>query len=198
MTKDEEWILKYIKDCLFYKQEVTCIVRRGAKQELVKCDERAKNIYSLFKGNCDSVVDFKVVECNKDELSRAYYQRKGNVKNIVICNNVVKDLVNLNEVIRHELIHSIDDNSKCSGWKCNYSNIDDRSCSEIRAAFWGECNNLLDKHHNGTSAHKECVKQTALESVRLHFQPEELCKESVERMLKTCYNNQIIRNQILD
>ncbi|KAG2375289.1 hypothetical protein C9374_009912 [Naegleria lovaniensis] len=188
-TNDSEcWIGSYFRDCIENNEQYT---------PNVQCDEKVQEFYRTLISECGQQISLQIVEC--DNNARAYYQRRFNhekqveERSIIVCKNHVLEEKDLNEVLRHELIHAIDDSPKCS--TVNLRNLHDRSCSEIRAAYWAECGSLLRPRSNTepSKVHYQCVKHTAMQSVKLDH-PFELVPESVKRMMWKCYNSKIRLN----
>ena len=153
INDDHDWIQKYFDNCLKLKGN--------------NCDEKVRLLYETLLSECKQDVKLNVIEC--DNHARAYYQRRylndgKEERRIIVCKNHVLNESELNEVLRHELIHSIDDAPLCSIRNFNLRKLDDRSCSEIRASYWAECGSLLrDSDENQPSKiHFQCVKHTAV------------------------------------
>jgi len=135
------WIIKYFRNCFSdLEKQITNPSLLDTEEMTRKCDEKVQDLYRTLRIDCQNHIGFSVIEC--DNHARAYYQRQlvgsdNRVdRRVIVCENHVLNEADLNEVLRHELIHAIDDSAVCSGWKCNFNKIDDRSCSEIRAAYW--------------------------------------------------------------
>lgn len=126
-NKDSEcWIESYFR---------ACIENNTEKTTSIQCDEKVKEFYRTLISECGQKISLQIVEC--DNNARAYYQRRFNhekqeeERSIIVCKNHVLEEKDLNEVLRHELVHAIDDSPKCSMLNFNLRNLHDRSCSEV-------------------------------------------------------------------
>jgi len=108
---------------------------------------------------------------------------------IVLCENMLISKREVENVLRHELIHAYD---HCTG-KVNWNNARHLACSEIRAAsLSGECSMLqewFNRFNFGLQGqHMKCVKRKAALSMQA-VGSTKFVDEAIEEVWDTCYHD---------
>ena len=170
--------------------------REAVKTEMNRPE--LKEMYNRIKERGCKQISFRCTVCNKDKNDRiggaAFIPVTGPKNAIRICVNnpkVNKELIY--ELLRHELVHAIDD--------CEYANpalsCGLRICSEIRAYSFSNCydGSPFRKKQDGSPMSRElCIKADTYRSVRDKKGCKDLGKEIIFRRIHDYYKTCAIGN----
>ncbi|XP_065875457.1 mitochondrial inner membrane protease ATP23-like [Euphorbia lathyris] len=152
---------------------------RSAGMTVTECDDmiqeslRTPEVRSLKehleKAGCGIGDNFiKAVDCNV-KISGGYYLGEG----IIVCSNHMSNQEDVNQVVKHELIHAYDE---CRAANMNWSDCAHQACAEIRANnLSGDCHfkrellrGYLKLKDKGQHDLKECVRRRSMQSVLMN------------------------------
>ncbi|XP_065875464.1 mitochondrial inner membrane protease ATP23-like isoform X2 [Euphorbia lathyris] len=141
----------------------------------------------LEKAGCGIDDNFiKAVHCNMN-ISGGYVPGKG----ITVCSNELSTQDEVNQVVKHELIHAYDE---CRAANLNWYNCAHQACSEIRAnKLSGDCHfkrELLRGYMKLKGQGKECVLRRSMKSVMANPNCSQYtAKAAIDAVWDRCYND---------
>ncbi|KAK8607296.1 hypothetical protein V6N13_053038 [Hibiscus sabdariffa] len=158
----------------FTIQECQDRIQRSLRTPMVKF-----LMEQMEKAGCKIGDNFiKAVNC-KQMMSGGYIRGH----EIMVCSNHMRSQDDVNQVVKHELIHAYDD---CRAANLNWNNCAHQACTEIRAGHLsGDCHmkRELLRHLSGGGFMKirgqeqECVRRRVMKSVTSNpFCPEKAAK----------------------
>lgn len=111
---------------------------------------------------------------------------------VFLCaNNINSDMGKTHGALLRSLFYMFD---RCVN-KYDFNNPEHLACTEIRKANLANCNYMVNLRTTGANLgvkreHANCVKLKAFESlVKLRFVPDDLAKESIDKVFDKCYND---------
>ncbi|CEO98962.1 Mitochondrial inner membrane protease ATP23 [Plasmodiophora brassicae] len=117
-------------------------------------------------------------DCSDDNNARATFD--SGTGRVTLCRNRIRDVAALEDALCHEFVHVYD--AVVKEPRLDLSNPDDLACSEIRAAFWGECLRVQDD-----SQRKHCVHRVAAAAAENNFPG--IGARLVRSLFRKCYRD---------
>ncbi|XP_027347613.1 mitochondrial inner membrane protease ATP23-like [Abrus precatorius] len=142
----------------------------------------------LEKAGCSIGDNFiKAIKCDDAGVAGGYTQGQG----IVVCCNEMESQDDVNQVLKHELIHAFDD---CRAANLDWSSCAHHACSEIRAGHLsGDCHfkrELLKMGSLKIKGHEQdCIRRRVLKSLSASPYCTGVAKAFMESVWDVCYND---------
>ncbi|KAK7310804.1 hypothetical protein RJT34_08544 [Clitoria ternatea] len=129
----------------------------------------------------------QAVNCHEEgAVAAGYFQGQG----IVVCCNEVESQDDVNQSLKHELIHAYDD---CRAANLDWTHCAHHACSEIRAGHLsGDCHfkrELLRGHLKIQGQEQECIRRRVLKSLSANPYCFGRAKAFMESVWDVCYND---------
>ncbi|KAL9330213.1 hypothetical protein ACSQ67_005216 [Phaseolus vulgaris] len=129
----------------------------------------------------------KAVKCNETGIAGGYTKGEG----IVVCCNEMESQDDVDQVLKHELIHVFDD---CRAANLEWTKCAHHACSEIRAGHLsGDCHlkrELLKLTSLKIRGHEqECIRRRVMKSLSANPYCYGAAKAAVESVWDVCYND---------
>ncbi|KAK7338582.1 hypothetical protein VNO77_19199 [Canavalia gladiata] len=143
----------------------------------------------LEKAGCaigDSFI--KAVQCDEriGQVAGGYTQGEG----IIVCCNQMESQDDVNQVLKHELIHAFDD---CRAANLDWTNCAHHACSEIRAGHLsGDCHfkrEFLLGSMKIRGHEQECIRRRVMKSLSGSPYCTGVAKAFMESVWDVCYND---------
>ncbi|TKY63163.1 Mitochondrial inner membrane protease ATP23 [Spatholobus suberectus] len=142
----------------------------------------------LEKAGCRVGDNFiKAVKCDEMGIAGGYTKGEG----IVVCSNQMESQDDVDQVLKHELIHVFDD---CRAANLDWTKCAHHACSEIRAGHLsGDCHlkrELLKLTSLKIRGHEqECIRRRVMKSLSASPFCSGVAKASMESVWDVCYND---------
>ncbi|KAG4951313.1 hypothetical protein JHK84_044685 [Glycine max] len=129
----------------------------------------------------------KAVKCDNIAIAGGYTQGEG----IVVCCNEMESQDDVDQLLKHELIHVFDD---CRAGNLDWTKCAHHACSEIRAGHLsGDCHfkrELLKLASLKIRGHEqECIRRRVMKSLSANPYCSGVAKASMESVWDVCYND---------
>ncbi|KAF9666318.1 hypothetical protein SADUNF_Sadunf16G0217100 [Salix dunnii] len=158
------------------------MIRRSFRTPMVKFLRE-----HMEKAGCGVGEKFlKAVNCDK-KIAGGYVRGEG----IMVCSNHMITQDDVNQVVKHELIHAYDD---CRAANLDWADCAHHACSEIRAGHLsGDCHykrELLRGYMKLRGHEQDCVKRRVMKSVIANpYCSKAAAKDAMEAVWDVCYND---------
>ncbi|RDX64728.1 hypothetical protein CR513_56680, partial [Mucuna pruriens] len=129
----------------------------------------------------------KAVKCDEMGIAGGYTKGVG----IVVCSNQMESQDDVDQVLKHELIHAFDD---CRAANLDWTKCAHHACSEVRAGHLsGDCHfkrELLKLASLKIRGHEqECIRRRVMKSLSANPFCSGVAKASMESVWDVCYND---------